>query len=133
MRVAIEQQLVADRLGEEVEQRLRGNSQVLLDVAANVAFEGLGEQLVDFGNKNRHLGNELNQTLGYQKDTVVLANVRASHDNVSDLLRDLGERQLLLLHFLADQHPVDLGSEGALKSNVRSGAAHKPDEMVIFF
>ena len=134
MRISVEQELVGDGVGQEVEEGLGSEAQVLGDVLSEVAGNvGLGNKFVNFLNKISHLGNELNEALGHQNNTVVLSKFSAFNDDVSNLGSDLGEGHVLLSDFLANQHAVDLSSEGAFEGNVGSGATHKPDEMVVLF
>jgi hypothetical protein len=39
---------------------------------------------------------------------------------------------MFFLNFLADQHAVNLGSQGALKGNVRGGSTHESNEVIVF-
>lgn len=75
MRVAIEQKLVCDLLGQEVEKLFGVFSEVVVDES----FELLGvgavdacHYFVDLRDEGVHLGNKLNQAFGNQHNTIVL-------------------------------------------------------------
>jgi len=63
--VAIQKQLATDRRGQEVEKFFRAGGQALGHVSSNLAFEGLGEDLVDLFDQDGHLGDEFNEAFGH--------------------------------------------------------------------
>ena len=88
--------------------------QVLEHVLLDVAFEVIGQDLVDLRDEVPHLGNELDQALRDEDDTVVLAFAGTRLDYVSNLIRYLLECLLLGSYFLADQAAVHARLQGAL-------------------
>ena len=106
---------------------------MLYDVVTNFTLELARDQLVDFRNQDSHLWNEFNETLRHENDTIVLSHRCSLADDVSDIGCDLGQSLVLCLDFLTDKHAVDAGSEGTLKGNVRGGATHQANKVVVLF
>jgi hypothetical protein len=63
MRVSIQEQLVTNRLGEEVEESLGFKAEMVLDKFSDVTLMRLCKDFIDFLDELLHLRNELNQSL----------------------------------------------------------------------
>jgi len=87
--VSIEEELLRDALGQEVEKSLRRESEVLHNKVADITLELARNKLIDLADEDCDFGNELDETLGHKNDTVVLSKLGALADNVGDLRGDL--------------------------------------------
>ena len=135
--VSVQQKLLADRPGQEVEQsggfggELRQNVGVELSEFQLGCVPLLGQDVVDLRNQGFGLSDELDQTLGDQEDPVVLSGLRAGDDDISQFLCDLVQLDSLGLNFLADEGLGGPSQKRALQGNVRGGPAHQTDEVVV--
>ena len=130
VRIAVQRQLVAQRLRQIVEQLARRRLQVRGDVGL-LGVAGR-DDLVELLDQRAHFGDELDEAFGEKDHAVVLAELGALHDQIHHFLRDLLHRLLLLRDLLADERVVRVRLEGALHGDVRRRAAHQAHEMVVF-
>ena len=93
---------------------------MVCDVFANVAIKLAADELVDFRDQDSHLRDELDETLRHEDDTIVLSQLSALDDDVSDLGGDLGQGLVLGFNFLTDEETINAGSKRALESDMRS-------------
>ena len=60
--------------------------------------------------QNRHLRNELNETLRNKNHAVILTKLGAFTNDVCDLSGDLRQSHMFGLNFLAYEHAIDLSA-----------------------
>ena len=89
MRISIEEKLLGNTLGQEVEKCLRCRGQVRCDVLTDFSLKFTRQKLVNFRDKDSHLRNELDKSLRHKDDTIVLSKCSTFADDVSDLCGDL--------------------------------------------
>jgi hypothetical protein len=87
-------------------------------VFSNFAFERFGQQLIDFFDEGRHLGDELDQAFRHKDHTVVFTDFRSGANDVRNLSCNLGQCHVFGFNFFADQHAINLGPQGALQGNM---------------
>ena len=75
--------------------------------------------------------DELDKTLWDEHCTEVVAVFCTAGDDVGDVVHDVVETHLLLLHLLADETDVGLCLQCALQCDVACAAAHKLDEVPV--
>ena len=98
---------------------------------ADIALERTRNDLVDLTNEDGNLGDELDEALWYEDDTVIFAKLGTLANDISDLSGNLRQSQSLGLDLLTDQHKVDASAKSTLKSNVRGRTTHETDEVIV--
>ena len=88
MRVSVEKELLGDAHRENVEESLADVCQVCTNVLTDISLKFTRDKLVDLRNENSHFRNELDKSLGYEDDTVVLSTLSTTTNDVSDILGD---------------------------------------------
>lgn len=127
--VTIQSQLVTQGGGEVVEEVTRFGGEVFGD--GGLLGVPSSNHVVDLGDERSHLRDELDQSLGEEDHTVVLAQLGALDDELHHLLGDLLDGLLLGGDLLADEGVVGVGLEGALHGDVRGRATHQTHEVVV--
>ena len=138
MGVAVERELTCHAFRQSLECSLVGLAEVCEDVLAlcllvQILVVGTvsGEQVVEFLNKATDSGYELNESLGDEHHTEVVALACAVGHSLSYLLHNLIEGEVFLLYLLRDEADVGLCLQCALKCDVRGRAAHQLDEVPV--
>ena len=88
MRVSVEEELLGDAHRENVEESLADVCQVGTYILTDISLKFTREKLVNLRNENSYLRNELDKSLGYEDDTVVLSTLSTTTNDVSDILGD---------------------------------------------
>ena len=139
--IALEEELLLDGFGKNCENSHRLFGEACFDeriffCPSGKSVECFGlfacEKLVDLGNENRKLGNELNDALGNDSNAEVPALCRTGCNRICDIICDLSNRHLLCGNLFAYKADVGTGLKRTFKCNVRSGTAHYLNEMPIF-
>ena len=92
---------------------------------------GLSQHVVQLGDEFLDSGNELNQTLGNDDSTEVVAISSTLAHHVCNIGHDVVQALLLGFYLLRDETDVRLSLQGTLQCNVRSRAAHHLDEVPV--
>ena len=89
MRVSVEQELVLDGFGKEVEEFPRGLREVSLNVLSNSRRKWLRDDLIDLLDKDVDLGDELDEAFRHQDHTILLLALISLAYDVGELIGDL--------------------------------------------
>ena len=131
MWVSVEQELVLDGFGKEVEEFPRSLREVSLDMFSNSRRKWLRDDLIDFLDKDVHLGDELDEAFRHKDHTILLLALISLAYDVGELIGDLLKGHGVLFDLLTYEDPVNASLKCALKSNVRCRSSHESDEVVI--
>ena len=90
-----------------------------------------GEKIVELLDKATDGGDELDESLGNDYCTEVVAVLSTLCDNLAKVVNNLVEGHVLLLNLLANETYVGLTLECALKGDVACRTAHHLDEVPV--
>ena len=90
-----------------------------------------GQQIIEFANQSTNRGDKLYQSFGNQNHAEVHSPTCSVGHGRSNLLNDLVECHIFLLHFLRDNADIRLALQRTLQSDVRCRSSHQLDEMPI--
>ena len=140
VRISVEEQLLLDSLRKDREDfhgflRQAFFDECILRIPVRKSIElcclASCEKLIDLSDQDREFRNEFDNTLRDDDNAEVHAFFCSLCNRISDLIRDLGQRHLLLCNFLRDQADIRLSLKRALQCNVGSAAAHDLDEVPV--
>ena len=126
MGIAVGQQLEPEGFGEGREdvgrslgEEIRYESDLLMVILDRTeGFLLLGEEGVDLLDQNLDLGNELDDSLGNQADSEVVAVIRPGGDDPDKLVDDIVEALILRPDLFADQAEVRLRLKSDLQRDM---------------
>jgi len=108
MGISVQEQLLGHLLRNEVESFQSFRSQVFKNMFFGLSCSEMleSEQIIDLRNENMDFGDELDDSLRDQEDSVVFASRVPLGDDVTEDICDLGQSLFLSLNFFTNQGVV---------------------------
>ncbi|GFI07034.1 hypothetical protein IMSAGC006_01783 [Muribaculaceae bacterium] len=140
MGVAVERELTGHSVGQSgVDGGVFGREVIDHVLALGVGIADGSElvgvvcqQVVEFGDKALHGGDELDESFGNEHCAEVVAFGCACGHDAGDVVHDVLQGLVLGFHFLGDDADVRLYLQSAFQSYVAGGASHELDEVPVF-